>query len=83
MTPYRTSGATTWVSWNDATDVATWRLLGGSSMDDLQQLSDTSRAGFETAIHSDAASYLAVQALDASGKVLAASCPVATAASRQ
>jgi len=52
-------------------------------MDDLQQLSDTSRAGFETAIHSDAASYLAVQALDASGKVLAASCPVATAASRQ
>jgi hypothetical protein len=64
-------------SWNGATDVAAWRVLSGSSPTTLTALATSSRRGFETAISAHtAAPYVAVQALDAAGGVLATSAPV-------
>jgi len=68
-------------SWNGATDVASWRVLGGAAPSSLPPLGSANKTGFETQIqvHS-AAPYFAVQALDASGRVLGTSKPVATPA---
>jgi hypothetical protein len=63
------------VSWNGATDVASWRLLGGSQAR-LRPLATVARSGFETAITVAAGPrYLAVQALDRAGRVIGASAP--------
>jgi hypothetical protein len=70
------SGAATTVyaSWNGATQVASWRVLGGSSASSLTPVASAPRAGFETAIPTPSAQgYVAVQALDASGAVLGTS----------
>jgi Arylsulfotransferase (ASST) len=62
------------VSWNGATEVASWRLLAGSSAASLAPVRTVARAGFETAITaSTAGPYVAVQALDAAGAVLGVS----------
>jgi hypothetical protein len=62
------------VSWNGATDVASWRLLAGASAATLAPAATAARAGFETTISSPAAGpYVAVQALDASGAVIGTS----------
>ncbi|EJT96609.1 hypothetical protein DACRYDRAFT_112558 [Dacryopinax primogenitus] len=37
-------------SWNGATDVSTWALLGGNSTGSLQLMTSTSKSGFETTI---------------------------------
>jgi hypothetical protein len=68
-----------YVSWNGATAVTQWRLLGGASPHALGTLATAPRKGFETAIALPKASprYLAIQALDADGHVLGASLPVA------
>jgi hypothetical protein len=67
-------GLTVWASWNGATDVAAWQVLGGSSPADLTQLARKAHRSFETAISlSLRARYLEVEALDASGRVLASS----------
>jgi Arylsulfotransferase (ASST) len=74
-------GGTVYASWNGATQVAAWRVLAGSRAR-LQAVAQAPRAGFETAIalpRSVAGAYLAVQALDAGGRVLAASPPAAQA----
>lgn len=39
---------TAYASWNGATEVATWELLGGDSVSSLVGVSNTSRTGFET-----------------------------------
>jgi hypothetical protein len=70
----RRNGSTTTVyaSWNGATKVASWRVLGGAS----GQLATASRgrAGFETAIPvTSTDSAFRVQALDARGRVLGTS----------
>lgn len=67
-------GHTVYVSWNGATEVATWQMLTGIFPDELVVSGSGPKAGFETAItlHSDGR-YLAVRALDASGKPLATS----------
>jgi hypothetical protein len=77
-------GLVAYVSWNGATTVAQWRLLAGGSTRTLAAVATTPHSGFETAIalSSAAPRYLAVQALDASGRVLGASLPVALAADR-
>jgi hypothetical protein len=61
------------VSWNGATEVAEWRVLGGPGPDDLEPLATVARDGFETTVEVDAVDHVAVEALDASGEVLAAS----------
>jgi hypothetical protein len=66
------------VSWNGATDVASWRLLAGSSKGALRPAATVPRSGFESRIPLPAGSaYAAVQALDAAGAVLGVSATIA------
>jgi hypothetical protein len=75
-------GLIAYVSWNGATTVAQWRLLGGKSTRALAPVATAPHSGFETAIALSSTSprYLAVQALDPSGRVLGISSPVAPSA---
>jgi len=71
------TGATVYASWNGATEVASWRVLAGSSATALSPVASARRSGFETAIAiaraPAAGSWFSVQALSASGAVLGAS----------
>jgi hypothetical protein len=58
------------VSWNGATEVASWRVLAGDDTDDLEPVATVRREGFETAIRIPIAEVVEVEALDASGAVL-------------
>jgi hypothetical protein len=61
-------------SWNGATNVVRWRLLGGPSKDALAPLATATTAGFETSIPIVAPPrYLAAQAIDSQGHVLGVS----------
>lgn len=65
------------VSWNGATEVASWRVLAGSSPSTLAPVATAARAGFQTTISAPSTgSYVAVQALDASGAVIGTSATV-------
>jgi hypothetical protein len=70
-----TAGSTTTVyaSWNGATTVISWRVLSGSTPGSLRDAGSAPDAGFETRLSLPAARYVAVQALDAAGRVLSAS----------
>lgn len=60
------------VSWNGATEVEQWRLLTGDDEAGASVQETVERDGFETAIPvADDAAYVAVEALDAGGEVLA------------
>jgi Arylsulfotransferase (ASST) len=67
----KAGGVKLFVSWNGATDVAAWRVLGGPSARSLRPLIDAKPRGFETTItvHSGSTRF-AVQALDRRGRVL-------------
>ena len=66
--------ATVYVGWNGATDVAGWQVVAGESGSDLRPVTHVARDGFETAIDVDLeAPWLAVQAIDAAGQVMATS----------
>lgn len=63
-----------YASWNGATDVSSWRLLGGTSATKLTAIATAAQTDFQVQIPvktKDA--WLAVQALGASGEVLATS----------
>jgi hypothetical protein len=65
---------TLYVSWNGATEVATWEVLAGASPDKLEPVGTAPRKGFETAITLQTDEpYVAVRAKDGSGRVLDAS----------
>jgi hypothetical protein len=65
-------------SWNGATDVASWRVLAGASPGALSATATMPDSGFESSVTvPDAYAYVAVQALDASGQLLATSPAVA------
>jgi hypothetical protein len=67
-----------YVSWNGATAVARWRLEAGASPRALRTVASAARTGFETALAApSSAAVVAVAALDARGRVLATSTPVA------
>jgi Arylsulfotransferase (ASST) len=68
-----------YMSWNGATDVASWRVLAGSSPSHLAAVATTTRSGFETNVSIPAASYVSAQALSSTGKVLASSRTVKSA----
>jgi hypothetical protein len=71
------SGMSVAVSWNGATDVASWRLLAGSTPAALAPVANVARAGFETILSSGATGpYAAVQALSATGAVLGVSATI-------
>ncbi len=62
---------TVYVSWNGATDVSTWQVLGGESPKDLGVVASTPPRGFETAIQLPRSTpYVAVSALSDTGEVL-------------
>ena len=72
-------GVVVYASWNGATGVASWRVLGGPFAKALKPLASAARGGFETAIAvpgKGGGPYLEVQALSAQGGVLATSKPV-------
>ncbi len=66
------------MSWNGATDVASWRVLAGKSPTTLEAQTEIPVSGFEssTTVPKKYA-YAAVQALDSAGRVLGASKSVA------
>jgi Arylsulfotransferase (ASST) len=64
---------TLYVSWNGATGVASWRVLGGSSSTGRSVLTTARKTSFETAITVPTAPYETVEALDSAGRPLASS----------
>jgi hypothetical protein len=77
--PAAHGGAVVYVSWNGATEVASWRVLAGSSPATLTPVSSAPKTGFETAISLSAAvtdPYVEVQALDGPGAVIGVSAVV-------
>ncbi len=65
---------TVYASWNGATTIASWRVLGGASSTGLTPVASAAKTGFETAVSvAGAPAYVAVQALDAAGNVLGTS----------
>jgi hypothetical protein len=75
-----------YASWNGATEVASWRVLAGSSPTTLAPVSNAPKTGFETAIPLSAAAtgataaatatagpYFAVEALDSAAAVIGTS----------
>jgi Arylsulfotransferase (ASST) len=54
---------TVYVSWNGATNVASWRVFGGRSATALKPVATARKSGFETAITAGARGYVSVQAL--------------------
>lgn len=72
-----TVAPTVCVSWNGATGVAEWRVLTGSGENDLEPVTTAEKTGFETAIEVEGVqAWVAVEALDAEGNILAVSRPV-------
>jgi Arylsulfotransferase (ASST) len=66
--------ATVYMSWNGATNVASWRVLAGPSPSALTAVVLTPRSGFETAAATPGpAPYVAAQALDSTGAVIGTS----------
>jgi Arylsulfotransferase (ASST) len=66
-----------YASWNGATEVASWRVLAGSSSKQLAQVASAPRSGFETTIVTPGPeAYVQVQALNASGAVLGTSAAI-------
>jgi hypothetical protein len=72
------SGAplTLFASWNGDTRTASWRVFAGPSPQQLTPVASAPREGFETAITTPPAAYVAVQALDSSGTVLGTSATI-------
>lgn len=68
------SGTSIYASWNGATQVASWRVLGGASPSQLTVLAKGPKSGFETQFQlSGRDRYYEVQALNAKGKVIGSS----------
>ncbi len=74
VTPSPGGGTTLYASWNGATQVASWRILGGPSPNSLGWVSRAPKRGFETTVNLRfSMRYFAVQALDAQGNPLGTS----------
>jgi hypothetical protein len=68
---------TLYVSWNGATEVATWEVLAGPGPDQLEPLGSVPRSGFETAMLVQTSEpYVAVRAKHHLGEVLGTTAPV-------
>jgi hypothetical protein len=70
-------GTIVFASWNGATEVAAWQVLGGASASSVSVLATAPRLSFETAIRvTGSPAYVGVRALDASGEELGTSLAV-------
>jgi hypothetical protein len=66
-----------YASWNGATEIASWDVLGGASASAMSLTGSAPKSGFETTIKlATSPAQIAVQARDAGGKLLGASEPV-------
>lgn len=75
--PGSSGGLTVYASWNGATEVASWQVIGGSSTSQMAPVATAAQSNFETAIGLPSVpAYVAVQALSASGAVLGTSAAV-------
>ncbi|HET7048824.1 MAG TPA: arylsulfotransferase family protein [Solirubrobacteraceae bacterium] len=72
-------GLVVYASWNGATDVSSWRVLGGQTPTALHPVATSRRIGFETSISTGRYAYVAVQALDGARHVLGQSPPSSAA----
>jgi Arylsulfotransferase (ASST) len=74
----RASGEATtlYASWNGATDVTGWTILGGGTSTSLAPIASVPAAGFETSIPVSDDAYYAAQALGPDGQVLDTSAAV-------
>ncbi|MDP9135786.1 MAG: arylsulfotransferase family protein [Actinomycetota bacterium] len=70
------AGTDAYMSWNGATEVATWELFAGSSAGSLQSVGTARRRGFETRITAPGVPrFVQVRARNAAGDVLSTSAP--------
>ncbi|HYH89813.1 MAG TPA: arylsulfotransferase family protein [Solirubrobacteraceae bacterium] len=70
------AGTDAYMSWNGATEVATWELFAGSSASSLRSVATVPRRGFETKITAPGAPrFVQVRARNAAGQVLSTSAP--------
>jgi hypothetical protein len=67
---------TVYASWNGATAVSSWRVLGGDAPDRLRPLRTAGASGFESAIEVSREPYVEVQALDSAGAAVGTSTTV-------
>ena len=66
-----------YVSWNGATEVATWEVLAGPSPGELESLGSVPRDGFETAMLARTAEpYVSVRAKTRPGQILGTTWPI-------
>jgi hypothetical protein len=73
-------GSTLYASWNGATEIRSWQVLGGPEKRKLRPLLTVPKTGFETALAlPDEAAWVAVRALDRLGRSLARSAVVGRA----
>ncbi|UPK75850.1 arylsulfotransferase family protein [Nocardioidaceae bacterium SCSIO 66511] len=66
---------TAYVSWNGSTEVKSWRFIAGGDKKSAHVVATVSRDGFETAQRMADRPYIAAQALNAKGKVIATAEP--------
>lgn len=66
-----------YASWNGATEVASWRFVAGADEAGATEVATVARESFETSSEVPDEPYIAVQALDESGQVLATAEPKA------
>jgi arylsulfotransferase ASST len=59
-----------YVSWNGATNVARWQILGGTRASDLLPVRTVPKGGFETSAPAPTSPLIAVRALDSRGRHL-------------
>jgi hypothetical protein len=71
------AGTTAYASWNGATEVKSWRILGGGSVKSLRTLTTVRRSNFETPVTVPSERYYAAQALDWHSHTLGTSVTVA------
>ena len=71
-------GTWVWASWNGSTQVASWQVLAGASPTSLSPIGKFPKVSFETQMwFGSTQTWFAVQALDQTGNVIAASQPTA------
>ena len=70
------AGTDVYMSWNGATEVATWELFAGSSASTLASVGRAPRTGFETRITTPGVPrFVQVRAFDSAGNALSTSAP--------
>jgi hypothetical protein len=70
------AGTDAYMSWNGATEVATWELFAGSSPSTLKSVGQARRSGFETKMKAPGVPrFVQVRARNAAGEILSTSAP--------